>query len=82
MSDKEFNRKMLMQIIENNQDSSAQDIAQIIKEQVLLFKENTSMSGDITLIALKDKGARQFSLDAKEVRDYVALLNRHSKNIS
>jgi serine phosphatase RsbU (regulator of sigma subunit) len=73
----EFKRKRLMQILENNQDSSAQDIIKKIKEKVLLFTENTPMSEDITLIALGDKGAQKIPLDAKRVRDYITLLNKH-----
>lgn len=74
----EFKRKRLIQILENNQDSSAQDLIKKIKEKVLLFTENTPMSADITLIALEDKGAPEISLDARGVRDYVALLNTHA----
>lgn len=71
----EFDRKRMMQILENDQDSSAQAIIQRLKEELLLFTENTPKPEDITLIALKDKGAEEISLDAKGVRDYLALLN-------
>ena len=73
----EFNRKRLMQILENNHNCSAQDIIKKIKEELLLFTGNTLMSEDITLVALKDNGAQEISLDARGVRDYVALLNKH-----
>lgn len=76
----EFDKKGLMALIENNQDSHAQDLIQKIKEEVLLFTGNTSRSDDITLIALKDKGAQEISLDTKGVRDYLALLKKLPKN--
>ena len=76
----EFDKKGLMTLIENNQDSYAQDLIQKIKEEVLLFTGNTPRSDDITSIVLKDKGAQEISLDTKGVRDYLALLKKLPKS--
>ena len=63
-----------MSILEKNQDSSAHDLIQKVKEELLLFIKDMPISEDITLIALSDKGAEQISLGTKEVNDYVTLL--------
>ena len=74
----EFGRHRMVRIMENNQDSSAHDLIQKIKEKLLLFVDHTPMCEDTTLIALKDNGAGEILLDAKGVSDYVALLNKHN----
>ncbi len=67
-----------MTILEKNQDSSAHGLIQKIKDELLLFMKDMPISEDITLIALSDKGAEQILLDAKDVSDYVTLLNKHN----
>lgn len=76
----EFGRHRMVRIMENNQDSSAHDLIQKIKEKLLLFVDHTPMCEDTTLIALKDNGAGEILLDAKGVSDYVALLNKHNNS--
>ncbi len=70
----EFGIGRMMSVLEKNQDSSAHDLIQKVKEELLLFVKDMPILEDITLIALSDKGAEQISLDTKEVSDYITLL--------
>ncbi len=74
----EFSIGRMMTILEKNQDSSAHGLIQKIKDELVLFIKDMPISEDITLIALSDKGAEQILLDAKDVSDYVTLLNKHN----
>ena len=51
--DQAFESERLLELLKNNQNSSAQDLSQKIVESVISFQEGTSQSDDLTLVLMK-----------------------------